>query len=47
MYLQRAGKVSNRKGVFDGVSVCTFALGTREVAHPDFRDELRAAARFR
>jgi acyl-CoA hydrolase len=28
MHLHRAGKVSNRKGVFDGVSVCTFALGT-------------------
>jgi acyl-CoA hydrolase len=31
MHLHRAGKVTNRKGVFDGVSVCTFALGTREL----------------
>jgi acyl-CoA hydrolase len=29
MKLQRAGKVSNRKGVFDGFSVATFAAGTR------------------
>jgi acyl-CoA hydrolase len=31
MQLQRAGKVSNRKGSFDGVSVATFAAGTREL----------------
>lgn len=29
MELQRAGKVSNLKGVYDGASVCTFALGSR------------------
>jgi acyl-CoA hydrolase len=27
--LHDAGKVSNRKGLYDGHSVCTFALGTR------------------
>jgi acyl-CoA hydrolase len=31
MRLQRSGKVSNRKGSFDGVSVATFAAGTREL----------------
>ena len=31
MHLQRAGKVTNRKGTFDGVSVATFATGTREL----------------
>ena len=32
MRLHKAGKVTNdRKGVFDGVSVTTFALGTREL----------------
>jgi acyl-CoA hydrolase len=31
MHLHEAGKVSNRKGVFDGFSVATFALGTREL----------------
>jgi acyl-CoA hydrolase len=31
MKLQRSGKVSNRKGLNDGVSVCTFALGSREL----------------
>lgn len=31
MHLQRSGKVSNHKGVNDGVSVCTFALGSREL----------------
>ncbi len=31
MHLQRAGKVSNRKGVYDGISVCTFAAGTAEL----------------
>ncbi len=29
MHLQRAGKVSNRKGLHDGVSIATFAMGTR------------------
>ncbi len=29
MHLVEAGKVSNRKGIFDGYAVCTFALGTR------------------
>jgi acyl-CoA hydrolase len=43
MQLQRAGKVTNaRKGVFDGFSVCTFALGTTELyrwldGNPDVR----------
>jgi acyl-CoA hydrolase len=32
MQLHRSGKVTNaRKGVFDGFSVCTFALGTTEL----------------
>jgi len=31
MHLHEAGKVSNRKGVFDGFSVSTFAFGTREL----------------
>ncbi len=32
MKLHRAGKVTNRrKGLHDGVSVCTFAMGTREL----------------
>jgi acyl-CoA hydrolase len=31
MKLHRAGKVTNRKGVYDGVSVTTFAAGTREL----------------
>jgi len=31
MHLQRAGKVSNRKGCFDGVSITTFAAGTLEL----------------
>jgi acyl-CoA hydrolase len=29
MHLHQAGKVSNRKGVFDGVSLTTFAMGSR------------------
>lgn len=29
--LHQAGKVSNRKGLFDGFSITTFALGTREL----------------
>jgi acyl-CoA hydrolase len=42
MHLHRAGKVSNEKGVFDGVSVCTFAAGTAELyewlhLNPDVR----------
>lgn len=31
MTLHRAGKVSNRKGIFDGSSIATFAMGTREL----------------
>jgi acyl-CoA hydrolase len=31
MQLHEAGKVSNRKGQYDGVSVATFAAGTREL----------------
>jgi acyl-CoA hydrolase len=31
MRLHQAGKVTNRKGSHDGVSICTFALGTREL----------------
>ena len=31
MRLQRSGKVTNRKGHFDGVSVATFAFGTEEL----------------
>jgi acyl-CoA hydrolase len=31
MHLHRAGKVTNRKGIFDGFSVCTFAAGTLEL----------------
>ncbi len=31
MHLHKAGKVSNRKGQFDGVSVATFAAGTEEL----------------
>jgi acyl-CoA hydrolase len=32
MQLQRSGKVTNaRKGIFEGFSVCTFALGTTEL----------------
>lgn len=29
MHLYEAGKVSNRKGLHDGLSICTFAAGTR------------------
>jgi acyl-CoA hydrolase len=29
--LQRAGKVTNRKGIFDGFSVATFSAGTQEL----------------
>ena len=31
MRMHEAGRVSNRKGYFDGVSVATFALGTRDL----------------
>jgi len=31
MRLHQAGKVTNRKGVFDGYSIATFAAGTREL----------------
>ncbi|MDJ0787739.1 MAG: acetyl-CoA hydrolase/transferase C-terminal domain-containing protein [Myxococcota bacterium] len=31
MQLCRAGKVTNRKGVYDGFSVCTFAAGSQEL----------------
>jgi acyl-CoA hydrolase len=31
MRLHRAGKVTNRKGIFDGYSIATFAAGTREL----------------
>lgn len=31
MYLHQAGKVTNRKGEFDGVSVSTFSAGTAEL----------------
>ncbi len=32
MQLHRAGKVTNRhKGIYEGISVCTFALGTKEL----------------
>lgn len=31
MHLHEAGKVSNRKGVFDGVSIATFAMGSRDL----------------
>jgi acyl-CoA hydrolase len=31
MHLQRRGKVTNKKGIFDGFSVCTFAAGTAEL----------------
>ena len=31
MHLHEAGKVSNRKGVFDGASITTFAFGTEEL----------------
>lgn len=31
MHLHKAGKVTNQKGIFDGVSVTTFAAGSREL----------------
>jgi len=42
MRLHQAGKVTNRKGIYDGVSVCTFAAGTRELYRwLDGREEVR------
>lgn len=42
MYLHQAGKVTNAKGVFDGVSITTFCLGTRELYRwLDHNDEVR------
>jgi acyl-CoA hydrolase len=43
MRLQRSGKVTNRrKHSFDGVSICTFALGTRELHEwLDEREDVR------
>lgn len=31
MKLHQAGKITNRKGIYDGVSIATFALGTEEL----------------
>ncbi len=31
MHLHKADKITNRKGLFDGVSICTFAMGTKEL----------------
>jgi acyl-CoA hydrolase len=31
MKLHRAGKVTDRKGIYDGFSACTFAAGTRDL----------------
>lgn len=42
MDLHRAGKVTNRKGIYDGFSVATFAAGTRELYDwLDGNDEVR------
>ncbi|MCG8590971.1 MAG: 4-hydroxybutyrate CoA-transferase [Proteobacteria bacterium] len=42
MRLHQAGKVTNRKGRYDGVSVTTFALGSRELYRwLDGREEVR------
>lgn len=42
MHLHQAGKVSNRKGVYDGFSVTTFAAGTAELYEwLDERDDVR------
>ncbi len=42
MRLHQSGKVSNRKGIYDGISVSTFALGTRELYDwLDGREEVR------
>ncbi len=43
MHLHEAGKVTNRKGVYDGVSIATFAAGTLELY--DWLDE-NPAVRF-
>jgi acyl-CoA hydrolase len=42
MHLHRAGKVTNRKGLYDGVTIATFALGSTELygwldRNPDVR----------
>jgi acyl-CoA hydrolase len=42
MQLHRAGKVTNRKGLYDGVTVAAFALGSADLyawmdGHPDLR----------
>ena len=42
MHLHEAGKVSNRKGIHDGLSIATFAAGTRELYDwLDGREEIR------
>lgn len=42
MHLHRAGKVTNRKGLYDGVTVATFALGSAELyAWLDGNSEVR------
>ncbi len=42
MQLHRAGKVTNRKGSHDGISICTFAAGTPELyAWLHEREEVR------
>jgi acyl-CoA hydrolase len=42
MHLHQAGKVTNEKGVYDGVSVTTFAAGTAELYEwLDHRDDVR------
>jgi len=42
MRLHLAGKVTNRKGVYDGFSACTFSAGTRELYDwLDGREEVR------
>ncbi len=42
MHLHEAGKVSNRKGIHDGLSIATFAAGTRELYDwLDGREEVR------
>lgn len=42
MRLHQAGKVTNRKGIYEGFSVATFAAGTRELYDwLDGRDEVR------
>ena len=42
MKLHEKGKVTNRKGIYDGFSACTFAAGTRELYDwLDGREEVR------